>query len=111
MNEVPKSEGGFDAFRRAYSAASSEAIQWVRPYPGLRSFEPNDSEIFFGRQVHIDRLLAKLESQSVIAVIGGSGSGKSSIVRAGMIPALTSTYKLEGRLGRWYVFQTGAVSG
>ena len=103
MNEVPKSEGGFDAFRRAYSAASSEAIQWVRPYPGLRSFEPNDSEIFFGRQVHIDRLLAKLESQSVIAVIGGSGSGKSSIVRAGMIPALTSTYKLEGRLGRWYV--------
>jgi hypothetical protein len=75
----------------------------VRPFPGLRSFEATDSDVFFGRQKQVDTLLDLLSEQQVIAVLGGSGSGKSSVVRAGVIPALTSTFKIEGRLGRWYV--------
>jgi WD40 repeat protein/tetratricopeptide (TPR) repeat protein len=75
----------------------------LRPFPGLRSFEATDSDVFFGRQEQIDTLLDLLSEQQVIAVLGGSGSGKSSVVRAGVIPALTSTFKIEGRLGRWYV--------
>jgi WD40 repeat protein/tetratricopeptide (TPR) repeat protein len=75
----------------------------LRPFPGLRSFEATDSDVFFGRQEQVDTLLDLLSEQQVIAVLGGSGSGKSSVVRAGVIPALTSTFKIEGRLGRWYV--------
>jgi DNA-binding FrmR family transcriptional regulator len=59
-----------------------------RPYPGLRPFEPWESEIFFGRDAHVDRLLEILKSQHFLAVIGPSGSGKSSLVRAGLLPSL-----------------------
>ena len=81
----------------------SVSLHRLYPFPGLRSFENDDSDVFFGRQDHTDALLGLLRKQQVIAVVGGSGSGKSSIVRAGVIPALTSTDKIEGRLGRWYV--------
>ncbi|QOJ23232.1 MAG: WD40 repeat domain-containing protein [Gammaproteobacteria bacterium] len=59
------------------------------PYVGLRPFEEKDALLFFGREAHVRDLLAKLEHQQrFIAVIGASGSGKSSLVRAGLIPAL-----------------------
>ena len=59
------------------------------PYVGLRPFEEKDALLFFGRDVHIRDLLTKLENkQRFISVIGASGSGKSSLVRAGLIPAL-----------------------
>lgn len=64
------------------------------PYPGLRPFEPHESEIFFGRDGHTDRLLEILQQQRFLAVIGPSGCGKSSLVRAGLLPALAA-----GRLG------------
>jgi WD40 repeat protein/tetratricopeptide (TPR) repeat protein len=84
-------------------AAGIRAALRVRPFPGLRSFEPDESDVFFGRKDHTDAILNLLREQQVIAVLGGSGSGKSSVVRAGVIPALTGTHKIEGRLGRWYV--------
>ncbi|MEY4749587.1 MAG: hypothetical protein RIQ60_1801 [Pseudomonadota bacterium] len=59
-----------------------------RPYPGLRAFEPHEAEIFFGREAHTDRLLAILQRERFLAVIGPSGSGKSSLVRAGLLPGL-----------------------
>ena len=58
------------------------------PYPGLRPFEPDEAEIFFGREQHIDDLLVRLQRQRFLGVVGPSGCGKSSLVRAGMIPAL-----------------------
>ncbi len=64
------------------------------PYPGLRPFEPYEGEIFFGREGHTDRLLEILQQQGFLAVIGPSGGGKSSLVRAGLLPALAA-----GRLG------------
>lgn len=64
------------------------------PYPGLRPFEPYEGEIFFGREGHTDRLLEILQRERFLAVIGPSGGGKSSLVRAGLLPALAA-----GRLG------------
>jgi WD40 repeat protein/tetratricopeptide (TPR) repeat protein len=103
---VPEGEasaGGLPGQALGFGALPMPAEHRLRPFPGLRSFEAIDSDVFFGRQEQIDTLLDLLSKQQVIAVLGGSGSGKSSVVRAGVIPALTSTFKIEGRLGRWYV--------
>lgn len=58
------------------------------PYPGLVPFEETDAERFFGREVLVASLVERLERSPFLAVIGASGSGKSSVVRAGLIPAL-----------------------
>ena len=63
------------------------------PYKGLRCFDETDAELFFGRealtQLLLERLAERLESAPrFLAVVGASGSGKSSVVRAGLIPAL-----------------------
>lgn len=61
-----------------------------RPYPGLRAFARDESDLFFGRDEQVDQLLDKLAETRFLAVIGTSGSGKSSLVRAGLLPALAS---------------------
>jgi energy-coupling factor transporter ATP-binding protein EcfA2/cell division protein FtsB len=58
------------------------------PYPGLRSFEESDGPIFFGREKQIATLLRRLEKHRFVAVVGASGSGKSSLVKAGLLPAV-----------------------
>src|SRR5262247_3323134 len=68
----------------------SEVLEVTAPYPGLRPFEPHESEIFFGREGHTDRLLEILQRERFLAVIGPSGCGKSSLVRAGLLPGLAS---------------------
>ncbi|SDC44244.1 hypothetical protein SAMN05444679_10378 [Variovorax sp. CF079] len=58
------------------------------PYPGLRPFGEAEAGIFFGRERHVGRLLEILQRERFLAVIGPSGSGKSSLVRAGLLPLL-----------------------
>jgi WD40 repeat protein/DNA-binding SARP family transcriptional activator len=58
------------------------------PYVGLRTFEEVDADRFFGRDADVSRLLDRLEDTRLLAVLGPSGSGKSSLVRAGLVPAL-----------------------
>ncbi len=62
------------------------------PYKGLRPFGEEDSPDFFGREALVTRLLDRLaraaRSGGLLAVVGPSGSGKSSVVRAGLVPAL-----------------------
>lgn len=60
----------------------------ANPFPGLRPFDPSENHLFFGRDRVVDELLARLRSNRFLAVIGSSGCGKSSVVRAGLIPAL-----------------------
>jgi energy-coupling factor transporter ATP-binding protein EcfA2 len=64
------------------------------PYRGLKSFQPEDADWFYGRQRLTDILLQNLSAQpdpgGLLAVVGPSGSGKSSLLRAGLIPALRS---------------------
>jgi tetratricopeptide (TPR) repeat protein/energy-coupling factor transporter ATP-binding protein EcfA2 len=58
------------------------------PFPGLRPFEPDEDHLFFGREKQIDELLRRLRGTRFLSVVGASGSGKSSLVRCGLIPAL-----------------------
>jgi tetratricopeptide (TPR) repeat protein len=58
------------------------------PFPGLRPFETDEYRLFFGREGQSDALLERLERSRFLAVVGTSGSGKSSLVRAGLLPAL-----------------------
>lgn len=58
------------------------------PYKGLSAFQTQDVEFFFGREGLLARLLVELTGASFLAITGPSGSGKSSLVRAGLIPAL-----------------------
>jgi len=58
------------------------------PYKGLESFEREDSEIFFGREELVATLVARLEEVPFLALVGPSGSGKSSLARAGVVPEL-----------------------
>ena len=64
----------------------------TNPFPGLRPFESNESALFFGRDEQCDELLARLGRHRLVAVVGASGSGKSSLVRAGLLPALQRGY-------------------
>ena len=58
------------------------------PFPGLRPFETAESLLFFGREEHTQDLLRRLGDGRFLAVVGTSGSGKSSLVRAGLLPAV-----------------------
>jgi len=62
----------------------------VCPFKGLAPFETADAEYFFGRERLIDELVARLVGATVLCVIGPSGSGKSSLLRAGLLPALAA---------------------
>jgi serine/threonine protein kinase len=59
----------------------------VRPYPGLASFTAEQSDYFFGREIETDRLWQKLHRSQFLGLIGPSGGGKSSFLRAGVTPA------------------------
>lgn len=56
------------------------------PYRGLAAFEERDARFYFGRENHVQRLLERLRQDRCVAVVGASGSGKSSLVRAGVLP-------------------------
>jgi len=58
------------------------------PYLGLRTFQEEDAEFFFGRKGLVELLIEKVTNQPFLAVLGPSGSGKSSTVLAGLLPAL-----------------------
>jgi WD40 repeat protein/class 3 adenylate cyclase len=58
------------------------------PYKGLEAFQPQDAEFFFGREELVADLAARLSGSPFLAVVGPSGSGKSSVVRAGLVPAI-----------------------
>lgn len=60
----------------------------VNPFPGLRPFEFDESHLFFGRDGQSEQLIGKLGRTRFLAVVGTSGSGKSSLVRAGLLPSL-----------------------
>ena len=66
------------------------SVPRFNPFPGLRPFEADDDYLFFGREPEIDELLRRLRTTRFLSVVGTSGSGKSSLIRAGLIPSLIS---------------------
>jgi serine/threonine protein kinase len=96
---------------------SAAALQPVNPYKGLRSFETADSRDFFGRETFLKKLLGRLapdpsltpsqekdrNGDRFLAIVGPSGSGKSSLVNAGLIPALWGG-AISGS-NRWFIVE------
>jgi WD40 repeat protein len=80
IDEAEGEIGGSEA-RRQLTVASS-------PYKGLAAFQPEDAARFFGRDALVATLVERLQQDRVLVVGGPSGSGKSSLVRAGLIPAI-----------------------
>lgn len=71
-------------------------ISHRNPFPGLRSFESDEDYLFFGREEQIDALLKLLTYEKFVSVIGASGSGKSSLIKAGLLPELYGGYMAHG---------------
>jgi DNA-binding SARP family transcriptional activator/WD40 repeat protein len=82
------------AWRRATGKAVSDPAKTLtdtrNPYKGLRAFSELDAADFYGRREETHKLLATVAERRLVAVIGPSGVGKSSVVRAGLIPQLRS---------------------
>ncbi len=81
-----------DRVGRPAPAASIHVGQAQVPcaYKGLAAFESSDAELFHGRERLVAELVARMVQGRLLAVVGASGSGKSSIVRAGLLPALSA---------------------
>jgi class 3 adenylate cyclase len=73
------------------------------PFKGLQRFEPADSSRFFGREHLTDTFVERLGQHPFLAIVGASGSGKSSLVRAGLVPALSA-----GAAGSVFLLTPGA---
>ncbi len=73
---------------RASRTLLAMRLEQVNPYKGLRAFGEADVSDFFGREAATVRLQDAMASSRFVAVVGPSGSGKSSLVRAGLVPSL-----------------------
>ncbi|MFJ4880839.1 AAA family ATPase [Streptomyces sp. NPDC088745] len=73
----------------------ADGIAAGAPYPGLAAFQPEDSERFFGREQVTSALADSLSRRRLVAVFGASGSGKSSVLRAGLLPRLRAEAEQE----------------
>jgi hypothetical protein len=85
-----------------------ESRRWEgSPFPGLRSFMPADAPIFFGRERETDMLVKRVTDNRFVLVVGASGSGKSSLVGAGLLPRLQANAISSETTGSkdWFVVQ------
>ncbi len=85
--------GDEDEWRRRWQDTSAEQDHAREddqnaPYAGLAAFRQEDAERFFGRDRLVDQLAERVEDQRVVVVVGASGAGKSSLLRAGLMPRL-----------------------
>ena len=81
---------------RRLARGSSRALPAEGPFRGLEAFDERHRDVFFGRATDVASALELLRSRGLVALVGPSGSGKSSLARAGVLPAI-----VEGALGSW----------
>jgi hypothetical protein len=81
---------------RTGDAPLREDARPKHPYPGLRPFEVNEWSIFLGREQMIDDVIERLTAHRLVLIHGSSGSGKSSLVRAGVLPKLAQQHLRAG---------------
>jgi hypothetical protein len=108
-DNVAGRRGGIEAFVGAWERAresgsssdegSPDAVLLgpVRPYPGLRSFSADEHALFYGRDAQAIKVRDRLSQSGIVFVLGGSGTGKSSLVRAGVLPNVRATGELGER--------------
>ncbi|MFO7257439.1 MAG: High-affnity carbon uptake protein Hat/HatR [Bacteroidota bacterium] len=77
----------------------------TNPFPGLRPFRIEESHLFFGREGQTDEVLLKLARHRFVAIVGPSGSGKSSFIYCGVLPILYGGFLTEAGSG-WEVIVT-----
>ena len=85
----------------------TERITTVKsnPFPGLRAYRPDEGHLFFGRLESTTKVVAKLKDNRFVSVLGASGSGKSSLVMSGVIPALIRENAEGKKLWSYLVFK------
>ncbi|MET0828376.1 MAG: AfsR/SARP family transcriptional regulator, partial [Microbacterium sp.] len=64
------------------------AVASLCPYPGLRPFGPDDADVFFGREADAESVLERMSPGAIVTIAGASGTGKSSLLLAGVLPRL-----------------------
>ncbi len=84
------------------------APQLAAPFPGLRPFKSHENAIFFGRHEQVSDMLQRLETCRLLTVVGASGCGKSSLVRAGLLPALHDGLLFTGSRWKTVMFRPGS---
>src|SRR4030043_1830016 len=82
-----------------------EELAARNPFPGLRPFTIDENHLFFGREGHSETVLEYLARNRFAAVTGASGSGKSSLIYCGLIPALYGGFIAEAG-SRWRIITT-----
>jgi len=91
LNKHDKGEFVFFVPGRALSLPPAPELTFENnPWRGLTSYEARDTALFFGRDAAITALAAGIETQPLTVVLGASGSGKSSLVKAGVVPKLVA---------------------
>ncbi|MGI0487562.1 caspase family protein [Pantanalinema rosaneae CENA516] len=80
----------------AETVLQTSLSQEICPYRGLEFFDEHHADYFFGREELTDQLIDKLKTGNFLAVVGASGSGKSSLVRAGLVHKLRRGQRLSG---------------
>jgi DNA-binding SARP family transcriptional activator/WD40 repeat protein len=98
-----------DQRRRQLATRGVDTDVAACPYRGLLRFEAEDAAWFFGRDKLVADLAAHLVTRSVIALVGASGSGKSSVLRAGLLPALAAGVLPGSAAWRVVLTQPGAT--
>lgn len=78
------------------SSLKIQNVHTENPFPGLRAFRKSESHLFFGREENIAEVIAKLDSNHFVAIVGTSGTGKSSLIRAGVLPQIEGSSTNEG---------------
>lgn len=76
----------------AVAEVKTRPLNTSSPYRGLKPFDQTDKDYFFGRDQFLTELVNELEQTNVILLLGASGSGKSSVIRAGLIPWLSQKW-------------------
>ncbi|MAE87911.1 MAG: hypothetical protein CMB80_34570 [Flammeovirgaceae bacterium] len=72
-----------------------DIAELINPFPGLRPFGIEESHLFFGREGQSDEVLLKLAENRFAAILGASGSGKSSFMYCGLVPSLVGGFMTE----------------
>ena len=86
---------------------SIKEVRNFNPFPGLRSFAPEESNLFFGREKESEEVLKKLLKNRFVTVIGASGSGKSSLIYCGVLPKVREMGLKEPSAWRIIMFRPG----
>ena len=84
-----------------------EDTRTFNPFPGLRPFAPDESDLFFGREKESEEILKKLLKNRFVTVIGASGSGKSSLIHCGVLPEIRNMEKDESLKWKIITFRPG----